>query len=114
MSEMAAQTARPETAQQQDIDLLIIVSTAQAAGVLVPLAAACRRRGLRWTCFFTNEGVSLLQDAAVIKAIKYAEEPIACEHSWARCAGEAPCPITLGSQTNNSALVGHAGKVISL
>jgi hypothetical protein len=43
-----------------------------------------------------------------------AAEAIACEHSWARFAGSEPCPVALGSQTDNSTLVGRAAKVIGL
>lgn len=103
-----------EIAKQDGIDLLIIVSTPGAVKVFLPLAGACKRRGLRWTCFFTNDGVRVLEDANALRAIRWADDPIACEHSWARFEGEAACPIELGSQTDNSALVGRAGKVIGL
>jgi hypothetical protein len=103
-----------ETSREEPLDLLIIVSTPEAGSALLPLARACRRRGLRWTCFFTNDGVRTLEDADIVKAINYAEAPVACEHSWARHLGDAPCPIALGSQTDNSAVVGRAAKVIGL
>jgi hypothetical protein len=96
------------------LDLLLIISTPDSGRVLRPLAGACGRRGLRWSCFFTNDGVRVLEDPAIVHAIRCADNPIACEHSWARCEGETPCPIALGSQTNNSALVGRAAKVIGL
>jgi hypothetical protein len=103
-----------EIAREEIIDLLIIVSIAESGPVLLPLARACRRRGLHWTCFFTNDGVRVLEDPAIVEAIKYADAPIACEHSWTRYAGDRTCPITLGSQTDNSAVVARARKVIGL
>jgi hypothetical protein len=81
---------------------------------LGPLTGACRRRGLRWGCFFTNDGVRVLEDPELGRAMACAAEAIACEHSWARFAGSEPCPVALGSQTDNSTLVGRAGKVIGL
>jgi hypothetical protein len=39
---------------------------------------------------------------------------VVCEESWHRfCPGSA-CPVELGSQTVNSALVGEAQRVVSL
>lgn len=96
------------------LDLLLIISTPDSARVLKPLAGACQRRGLHWSCFFTNDGVRVLKDPAMVHAIRCADDLIACEHSWARFEGDTPCPVTLGSQTNNSALVGRASKVIGL
>ena len=96
------------------MDLLFIVSTPDAPRVLLPLAAACKRRGARWGCFFTNDGVESLRDEQVVRAMSCADTAVACEHSWERFMGEAACPVNLGSQTNNSALVGEARKVISL
>lgn len=106
--------AQSDAPRPTAIDLLVIVSTPESARLLLPLAGACRRRGLRWTCFFTNDGIRVLTDPAVAQAILCAEDPVACAHSWARCRGEAPCPIRLGSQTDSSALVARAEKVIGL
>lgn len=96
------------------LDLLIIVSTPESGRVLRPLAGACQRRGLSWSCFFTNDGVRVLEDPAMVHAIRCADELIACEQSWARFEGEVRCPVSLGSQTNNSALVSRAAKIIGL
>ena len=38
-----------EHGQEPELDLLMIVSTTEADSVLLPLAGACARRGLRWT-----------------------------------------------------------------
>ena len=39
---------------------------------------------------------------------------VVCEESWHRFCGDAACPVELGSQTVNSALMGEAKKVVSL
>ncbi|ESQ16174.1 MAG: hypothetical protein N838_09735 [Thiohalocapsa sp. PB-PSB1] len=103
-----------EHGQEPELDLLMIVSTTEADSVLLPLAGACARRGLRWTCFFSGDGVQVLDNPAVVQMIGDADQPVACEHSWAGRMGAKSCPITLGSQTDNSALVGRASTVIGL
>lgn len=101
-------------AQELNAALLFVVSTDRAAAALAGLAQACGRRGTRWACFFTNDGVKLLADEAVRAATRGAARAIACEHSWARFMAEAPCPVELGSQTDHSALVAHAVRVVPL
>jgi hypothetical protein len=96
------------------MDVLFIVSTPESGRLLAPLAAACRRRGASWGCFFTNDGVAVLNDPAVAAVITCADSAVACEHSWERFQGDAACPVTLGSQTNNSAMLGQAARVIGL
>ena len=96
------------------MDLLFIISTPEAKPVLLPMAAACRRKGLEWGYFFTNDGVKVLGDQEVVDAVHIAEHAVVCEHSWARFMGEADCPITLGSQTQNSVMVGTADHIVSL
>lgn len=96
------------------LDLLLVVSTDRGAGVLVPLVSAARRRGTALGCFFTNDGVKLLADAGMRAAVQGAREAVACEHSWARFMGDARCPVELGSQTDHSALVARATRVVAL
>jgi hypothetical protein len=96
------------------LDLLLVVSTDRAAELLVPLAAAARRRNTVLGCFFTNDGVKLLGNEAVRAAIEAAGAAIACEHSWGRHMGDARCPVELGSQTDHSALVARAAKVVAI
>jgi hypothetical protein len=43
-----------------------------------------------------------------------AERVVVCEHSWARFMGDTPCPVELGSQTQNSIMVGEADRIVSL
>ncbi|MGE5087675.1 MAG: hypothetical protein ACM3QY_01005 [Candidatus Levyibacteriota bacterium] len=96
------------------LDLLLVASTEQGAKVLVPLAAAARRRSTVLGCFFTSVGVKLLGDDEVLAAIAGAGAAIACEHSWGRYMGDARCPVELGSQTDHSALVARAAKVVAI
>ena len=96
------------------LDLLLVVSTDRAAALLVPLAAAARRRRTVLGCFFTNDGVKLLGDEEVRAAMEGAGAAIACEHSWGRYMGGARCPVELGSQTDHSALVARAARVVAI
>ena len=94
--------------------VLIHVSTSASGAIAVALAGACQRAGIAWSCFFTNDGVKVLADEAVVAAIDAAARAVACEKSWEEFMGGAACPVELGSQTINSALMGEADKVISL
>lgn len=96
------------------MDLLIVVSHPNAGPVITPLAEACGRAGLKWAAFFTNDGVATLMNADLLNALKSASDAIVCQDSWALHMNDKECPITLGSQTTNSALVGQANRVLSL
>ncbi|WP_275099076.1 hypothetical protein [Sedimenticola hydrogenitrophicus] len=96
------------------MSLLFIVSTPGAGRLLLPLVAACQRKGARWSCFFTNDGVNNLADPDIKEATRCALRVVVCEHSWARYMGEKICPVELGSQTQNSIMVGEAERIISL
>ncbi len=95
------------------MDLLIIVSNPNSAPVVRPLALACGRSGVLWSAFFTNDGVKAL-DEEMVSALATAGSAIACQESWALHMPELDCPIEAGSQTNNSALVSKAARVLSL
>ncbi|HJO73426.1 MAG: hypothetical protein QF450_05405 [Rhodospirillales bacterium] len=94
--------------------VLLHVSTPASGAIAVALAGACQRARVVWCCFFTNDGVKVLADAAVVTAIEAAGRAVACEKSWEEYMGGAACPVELGSQTVNSALMGEAEKVISI
>ena len=96
------------------MDILFHVTTPESASLLQPLVAAAQRRSARFACFFTHAGVLGLRDAAVVAALRPAERAVVCEESWHRFCPGLPCPVEKGSQTANSALVGDAGKVVSL
>ena len=94
--------------------ILFEISSGDAASVLVPLARACDRNAVTWNCFFTGDGVKTLTRDDVLATVAEAAKAVACEVSWERHMGDQPCPVEIGSQTNNSAMVGDVNKVISL
>ncbi|MGI9381654.1 MAG: hypothetical protein ACR2PO_00745 [Methyloligellaceae bacterium] len=96
------------------MDVLIIVSSDAAAPVLLPMAKAFDRAGASWGAFFTHQGVKLLTDAAIAEAMGRAVAAVACQESWNHQVGDISCPVEFGSQTNNSAMVGEARRVVSL
>jgi hypothetical protein len=95
------------------MDLLIVVSSREAAPILEPMARACGRAGVDWGAFFTHDGVTVLGDTAIVEALQAARVSVVCGESWAQHAG-GECPVRLGSQTDHSALVGEAARVVSL
>ncbi len=96
------------------MDLLIIISNPASTAIAAPLAKACGNAGIEWAAFFTNDGVRTLDNGALTEALGSASKAIACQESWQEHMGNADCPVELGSQTNNSTLVGQAHRVLSL
>ncbi len=96
------------------MEILVHVSSAAAAPLARPLVEACGRAGIAWGCFLTNDGVRLLADPGFAAALAGAARAAVCEHSWQAHMPGHDCPIELGSQTVNSALMAEAGKVVSL
>ncbi len=94
--------------------ILFHVATGDGARFLLPLALACRRGGHAFGVFLTHEGVRGLDDARLQSALRDATRAVVCEESWHRFCPGAPCPVELGSQTVNSALVGQAQRIVSL
>lgn len=96
------------------MDLLFHVSTAAGGQLLLPLVRAARRAGCSSGAFFTYDGVLGLKDARLTAALEGIERAVVCEESWHRLCPGQPCPVEAGSQTDNSALMGIADKVVSL
>jgi hypothetical protein len=98
------------------MEILFHVATEAGAQFLPPLARACRRGGHVFGAFFTHEGVRGLLDAQLQAALADARAArvVVCEDSWHRFCADAACPVELGSQTTNSALMGEAKRVVSL
>ena len=96
------------------MDVMLHVSSANAARVVLSLARAGARAGVKWGCFFTNDGVRGLADAALVEALTGAERAVVCEHSWQQVMGDGVPPIEAGSQTVNSAMMAEADRVVSL
>lgn len=95
-------------------DILFHVSTARGGAILLPLARACTRATRSYACFFTNDGVLGLQNPELCGVLGGAARAVACEESWNRHRPGLACPVELGSQTVNSALMGEAVRVVSL
>ena len=96
------------------MDLLIHIATPHSRGVLDHLARACVRSGIQWACFLTNDGVKLLEVQSIQKALSAADALIVCKHAWNLHLPGKECPAELGSQFDNSHLIGRYRKVISL
>lgn len=96
------------------MNILFHVSTAPGGALLLPLAQAASRIGASFGAFFTHEGVAGLKDDRLIAALAAAERATVCEESWHRFCAGIDCPVELGSQTTNSALMGEADKVVAL
>jgi len=95
------------------MDVMILVSTRDSGAVLKGLMGALGRSGASWGCFFTNDGVELAGDADISALLDGSQWANVCEHSWAKY-GSGACPVELGSQTQNSMMMGDAGRVVSL
>ena len=96
------------------MDLLIIISNPKSKPILLPLAQACTSEGINWAVFFTNDGVSMLGDEKLVKALCSTSQAIVCHESWDKFMSEKTCPLELGSQTNNSAMLADAIRVLGL
>ena len=96
------------------MDVLLHITTPEAARFAAPLARAFTAQGASWGCFLTNDGVRSLADGAFSAALAKAERVAACEHSWQLHMPGRPCPVEQGSQTINSALMAEARCVVSL
>ena len=96
------------------MDLLFHVSTAAGGRLLYPLTLAARRAGCSIGAFFTHEGVLGLRDTDLTAVLGTVERAVVCEESWHRFCPGLVCPVEAGSQTDNSALMGEAARVVSL
>lgn len=96
------------------MDVLLHLTTCDAARLAAPLGRALTRQGTSWGCFLTNDGVTALGDADFLEASKSAVRIAVCETSWDLHMKGQTCPVETGSQTINSALMAQAVKVVSL
>lgn len=96
------------------MDVLLHVTNPDSARIGAALARACKRAGIVWGCFLTNDGVRTLADPVFVDALRGASRAVACEHSWHRHMGGTSCAVELGSQTDNSALMAQARRLVSL
>ncbi|HVZ52696.1 MAG TPA: hypothetical protein VG986_12065 [Pseudolabrys sp.] len=96
------------------MDVLLHITTPDAARIAAPLARALSAQGASWGCFLTNDGVRSLDDNAFSAVLSKAERVAVCEHSWQLHMTGRLCPVEQGSQTINSALMADARRVVSL
>lgn len=97
------------------MDLLLVISSANAARIASPLGEACVRADLDWGCFFTGDGVKTLQDDAFADLVaSCCMEAVVCAEAWKDHMQGHECPVDLGSQFHHSGLVAKADKVVSL
>ncbi len=95
------------------MNVLFVVTHPNAAPYLHGLSGACARSGVAFSVFFSGDGVRSLLDPNVLQSMSHAHETVACEHSWNQKTSQ-PCPVTLGSQTDHSRMIGSAERVVSL
>lgn len=97
------------------MDVMVLLTSRDSAPLVVPLMRALDRAGASWGCFLTNDGVDVLRQPDAVAAMQTATQAVACELSWEKNGGTIDdCPVELGSQTINSAMIGTAHRVISL
>ena len=96
------------------MNILIVVSHPDSISTLLGLSAACKRKELSYCCFFTGDGVTLLQDNKVLTPTIDAERAVVCEYSWKLYFQHAQPPVESGSQTDLSAMMCSADRVVSL
>ncbi len=94
--------------------ILIVVSHPESHEALIGLTTACSRRNQEYLCFFTGDGVQLLESNEVVNILNDAERAVVCEYSWAKHFADKKAPIEEGSQTDHSAMVSIVKKVVSL
>ena len=93
--------------------LLITVTRPDSENILKNILQACSRKACAVSVFFTGRGVHSLADHDVLTALSEAVEAVACADSWKEIF-EHDCPVSSGSQTDHSRLIGEAAQVVSL
>ncbi|WP_135075699.1 hypothetical protein [Terasakiella sp. SH-1] len=97
------------------MDLLLVISSAEATRIAAPLGEACVRADLDWGCFFTGDGVKTLADEAFSDLVASScDEAVVCAEAWKVHMTGLDCPVDVGSQFHHSGLVAKADKVVSL
>ena len=94
--------------------MLFVVARPDSGQVLANLLRACARVSQEVSCFFTNDGVLVLEDTTVLTAVQETKEAIACLKSWRALKGDMPCPVEEGSQTQHSRFIAEATVIVSL
>lgn len=95
-------------------DILFVVTTADAAAYLQPMLEAANRASCNVAVFLTNDGVKLAGHDALASTLSELPSAVVCMDSWSHFMPGQPCPITSGSQTDLSRLVGECRQTVSL
>ena len=95
-------------------DILVVVTTEASGPYLLPLVAAAQRADVSIAVFLTNDGVKLASDQALGQNLRNMETVVMCAESWSTYLPDEKSPVTSGSQTDHSQMIGSAGVVISL
>ena len=96
------------------MNILFIISHHNAIKALSGLTKACTRRNQDYECFFTGQGVNLLQDKNIKIITDNSSISIVCEYSWQKYYGNTKSGIKEGSQTDLSSMIGPNVKVVSI
>lgn len=96
------------------MDVLLHITTPDAAPIAAALGKALTGEGARWACFMTNDGVKAMDYPGFSTTLRSATRAAVCEHSWDIHMPGQDCPVERGSQTVNSALMAEAARVVSL
>jgi len=96
------------------VNLFFVVAHEESGAVLRGLTDACLRNGVAFSVFFTGNGVRNLAAPEAVERAGHASEAVVCEHSWSQMMDDRACPLTLGSQTDHSRMLGRADRVVSL
>ena len=96
------------------MNLLFVVAHGESGAYLRGLSAACRRNRVAFSVFFTGDGVRTLSAPDTVEHARHASEAVVCEHSWSQLMKDGTCPLSLGSQTDHSRMLGCADRVVSL
>ncbi len=95
------------------MDILFLVSRAESAPVLSGLLRACARRQILCGVFLTGPAAVLAGNPQIDIDLRACTRVAVCEYSWERF-GRGSCLNALGSQTDNSAMVASARRIVSL
>lgn len=96
------------------VNLLIVISRSTSISALIGFCGACERRNQPYNCFVTGDGVRVLRNPEVSSMLRASKHAVVCEYSWSRLFPHEAPPIEEGSQTDHSAMIGEADKVLSL
>ena len=98
----------------QIMETLLVITTRDSGKIAIPLMLGLSRAGIDWGCFFTNDGVELINNEECQSAVKLDKRVVVCEHSWSILGHGSDCPAEMGSQTINSSMMTEVSRVISL